>query len=306
MQPIWGVAFHLKLETRTESAMSLSGAPLSLLVFTLLSSLSAATAQEVESQSANNRPARRPTPGSALGYGLGADPVSERYLTSLEYQELRLIRQKKADQPKDPAGRTQVAVDELAVPRKAREEAERAHDKRRKGKPEEALKHLRKAIEIHPRFARAYVQVGTILRETGRIAEAEQAFQKAVEMGPDNIGARKNLGYFYLATNRPDAAVVQLAEAARLEPTDVGAKAFLGDALFKTGRYPEAETTLKTALVLDPRCYPAAYRLSALYAGQRKFPEAIALLEGVLKQEHPGIETATLQALVTRLREMAP
>jgi Flp pilus assembly protein TadD len=275
-----------------------------LVLVVALYSPSATIAQESDS-STNTRPTRRPAPGPTLGYGLGTDAVSERYLTSLEYQDLRL-KKKNPDQPRDRTGRTQVPVDELAVPQKALEEAEKARDKRREGKPEEALKHLRKALEIHPRFARAYVQMGTILREMGKMVQAEQALLKAVEISPDSLGARKNLGYFYLATNRPDPAVAQLAEAARLEPTDVGAKAFLGDALFKAGRFRDAEITLKTALALDPTCYPAAYRLSALYAGQRKFPEAIALLEGVLKREHPGIETATLETLLTRLREMNP
>jgi tetratricopeptide (TPR) repeat protein len=263
------------------------------------------SAQEQDSSTPGSRARRRDIPTSTLGYGLGNDPVAERYLTSLDYQDVRLKQTRKDSQGREiRPGQTQVNVGELSVPEKALEAFRQGRELQAKGKPDDALKRYRKAVEIHPAYGRAWVQMATVYREAGKLAEAENALLKAVEVAPGNLAARKNLGYLYLGTNRPALAVPHLAEATRLEPSDVGARAFLGDALFKTGRYEEAESALKTALTLDSKCYPAAYRLSALYAGQRKFPEAIALLENVLRQEHPGIETGTLQTLVTRMREL--
>jgi len=262
------------------------------------------SAQDPESQP-EARPVRRNTNTSTLGYGLGNDPVADRYLTSLEYQDLRLrTGKKKEPTAADKSGRTLVDVGELSVPAKALDEARKGRELRRKGKAEDALKHLRRAVEIHPAFGAAWVEIATIYRAAGRMAEAEEALLKAVEVSPQSLAARKHLGYLYLVSNRPALAVVQLAEAVRLEPADVGAKAFLGEALFKVGKLEDAEGALRAALALDPTCYPAAYRLSALYAGQKKFQEAIALLERILKQEHPGLATSNLQALVTRLREL--
>jgi Flp pilus assembly protein TadD len=271
-------------------------------MFVLAICVCRALSQDAQTPSESRAPRHS---ASTMEYGLGADPVAERYLTSLDYQDLRLLKKKEAALQPVKIRRTQINIAELNIPEKAQKEVAEARRLRLKSRPEEALLHLSKAIEICPRFARAYVLMSTIYRETGRLEEAEQTLVRAVTVDPESLAARKNLGYLYLATGRPELAGAQLAEASKLEPTDAGARAFLGEAQFKTGRIDEAETSLLRALELDPTCYPAAYRMSAVYAGRGKFPEAVAMLELVLGQEHPGLETANLQVLLERLRGLA-
>jgi Flp pilus assembly protein TadD len=214
-----------------------------------------------------------------------------------------LLNEKKSSQPQIVKGRKAADVEDLSLPNKAVDEIGRARRSLKENKPEAAIAHLKKAVSIYPQYSKAYNNLGLIYREMGRLPEAETAFLKAVEINPRNQIAQRNLGYLYIAMNHPERAVGPLSEAERLEPADAGAKAFLGDAMFRLGRLNEAEASLKTALQIKPDFYPAAYRLGCLYAQQRKFPEAIALLEQVLKSEHPGLETAGVEKLISKLRE---
>ena len=53
------------------------------------------------------------------------------------------------------------------------------------GKSKEAEISLRKAIEIKPDFAEAYINLGIILKNLGKLQEAVLSYRKAIEIKPD-------------------------------------------------------------------------------------------------------------------------
>jgi serine/threonine-protein kinase len=101
------------------------------------------------------------------------------------------------------------------------------------GKPEEALKAVRTALEMNPKFPLAHFWLGRIYTSQGKYAEAEAALQK---IGP-------------LRTWTPAMAV-------------------LGYLYAKTGRRSEAEGILREfADLADRGRYPSSYAIAVIHAG---------------------------------------
>lgn len=64
----------------------------------------------------------------------------------------------------------------------------------RVGKPEEAEKHLKTALELFPEHPAACNEYGLLYRKTGRFAEARAIYERAIARFPDYYPAHKNLG----------------------------------------------------------------------------------------------------------------
>ena len=63
------------------------------------------------------------------------------------------------------------------------------------GNLKEAELYFRKAIELNPDFAEAYLNLGNVLRDLGKLKDAEIFIRKAIELNPNLAPA-----YFSLST----------------------------------------------------------------------------------------------------------
>ena len=69
----------------------------------------------------------------------------------------------------------------------AEQRVERAHELYERGRWEEALSELRRAIEINPHNGAWYFNLGLTLDMMDRYDEALSAFQQAVQLDPQDI-----------------------------------------------------------------------------------------------------------------------
>lgn len=79
------------------------------------------------------------------------------------------------------------------VPKKAMAEFKKAAKAMEEEKPELALQHLRKAIEIDPGFVEAYNNLGVRLAKEGKMEDAAEQFLTASKLDPHSKVARENL-----------------------------------------------------------------------------------------------------------------
>ncbi|MCS6831066.1 MAG: tetratricopeptide repeat protein [Armatimonadota bacterium] len=77
---------------------------------------------------------------------------------------------------------------------------------------------FRRAIEIHPRFADLYCNLGIVLRQQERYPEAEQVLLKALEVNPRFAYAKLQLGICYLQQGEAEKGWQAVQEAVALEP----------------------------------------------------------------------------------------
>ncbi|MBO0910385.1 MAG: tetratricopeptide repeat protein [Acidobacteria bacterium] len=73
-----------------------------------------------------------------------------------------------------------VSVTSLAAPDKAKKAFERGEEEVRKGKFEAAASYLRKAVDMYPRYAIAWLELGRVRSWQSSFADAQQCFRQAV------------------------------------------------------------------------------------------------------------------------------
>ncbi len=139
----------------------------------------------------------------------------------------------------------------------------------RAGNAVEALGWLRKAVEIDPDFAGAWVNLGVALRRQGDVAGAEAAYRKALEIAPQTSSAYSNLASILRMRGRDTEAAALLALAANADNRNPFSYIALGDLSMAQGRLQEAQRFYRQALRLhreDAEIY-AALGLVALASG---------------------------------------
>ena len=88
----------------------------------------------------------------------------------------------------------------------------------RLGKLKDAELSIRKAIELNPNFAKAYVSLGTILKELGKAKDAELSIRKAIELNSKDAEAHSNLGIILKDLGKLKDAELSIRKAIELKP----------------------------------------------------------------------------------------
>jgi protein O-mannosyl-transferase len=193
-------------------------------------------------------------------------------------------------------------------------------------RPQEALPHLRKGLELEPGNPAAAYHLGLVLGELGEHEEAVRILSAAVRLVPQDrrlqfglaralvqsgqaeeaVGhfaaaslderedrrrfpARLLAGQALLEQHKYTAAREQFAEAVRLDPGSPEGLRWLGLSLVWEGRYEEAAHSLREAVRLNPSDAAAHSQLGLALLGQEQPAEALTCCEKAvaLKPDSP-------------------
>lgn len=113
-----------------------------------------------------------------------------------------------------------VSALDLEAPNKAVEEYNRANSAMKAQHPEEAVKHMRRAIDAYPKFVSAHIGLGLAYFDQEDKAHARSEFETAAKLDPKFPSSFLNLGLVALATNDFETAQPQFEKAASLHPRD--------------------------------------------------------------------------------------
>jgi tetratricopeptide (TPR) repeat protein len=115
------------------------------------------------------------------------------------------------------------------------------------GNPAEAIRHLREAIRINPRYPGVSAELGTILAERGDFEGAARAYERALQLEPPSAPLLNNLGFALAQLGRHEQALRRFEAALRLDPRHALAHANAAAALAHLGRDAEAQEHLRAA-----------------------------------------------------------
>jgi tetratricopeptide (TPR) repeat protein len=129
--------------------------------------------------------------------------------------------------------------------------------------------HVRKHPPSHV-FAEEWTLEGNAWMELGKPAEAERALRRAVEADPKAALPVEFLGRLRLAQGRAAEATDTFEESLRMDPDSRSAHFFLGQAREALGRPAEAVRAYRAALAVSPAFFPARFHLgrALILAGQ--------------------------------------
>ncbi len=166
---------------------------------------------------------------------------------------------------------TTISMTSLNAPKDALKAYEKARELQKKEKNEEAEKSFQKAVELYPRYATAWYQLG-LMQTRGHLDLAEVSFTKSIEADPKYINPYLSLALIYEQSKRWQMALELTETVIKLNPNDFPRAHFFKAAAQYNLKDPvAAETTVRKAIDLDIRHeYPQAEKLLAIILAQRK------------------------------------
>ena len=157
---------------------------------------------------------------------------------------------------------------------------------------EEIVRLLDEAVARDPTFMVAYAALArahlwfywTAVDEApARLELAKKALDAAARLKPDAGEVHLARAYFhYWGKREYDAALAELAHAQRMLPNDAEVAFVTGSLERRKGRWEEATRRFATAAALDPANTLLQIDVSGVYRQQRRFLEAIAVLDRAL------------------------
>ena len=145
-----------------------------------------------------------------------------------------------------------------------------------KGNTEQAIVHLRRALEIDPRSAPVNETLARVFAQSGEYELADQHFRAAIEAEPGFSRARNNYAAFLYGRGDIDGAIAQLEKVVADTLYEKRADAFsnLGKAYLRKGETAKAEEVFDRALKMDRRQAPAMLELADINMQRDQVAEA--------------------------------
>ncbi len=119
----------------------------------------------------------------------------------------------------------------------------------KRGRLGESEWHLKASTEVDPLFGR-FTDLGSLYIQMGRPVDAEKCFRTAINNDPDDVFAHIQLGSLLLQKEKPKQALNEFRQAVALSPTNPEAYRALAVGLTELGRFSEGEMTLRSAIKL--------------------------------------------------------
>ena len=192
------------------------------------------------------------------------------------------------------------------VPDEARRAYERATGDLDRGKKDEGLAGLQRAVELFPTYFLALERLGIEYVKREQYDPARLMLTRAIEV---NSRAQQSLYWLGLAQHhlkQPTAAIDSLTRALALAPNSVNTHMWLGIVYRLNNNSELAEKHLKRAKELGNNRVPDAHwQLALLYNTLKRYREAADELELFLRAQPDSRDAESIKKLVTQMRDKA-
>jgi len=165
---------------------------------------------------------------------------------------------------------------------------------------ERARKVCLEAIQLEPRLAMAYDQLGIISTRAGEFEAAESYLQQSLNLDSSRSLAQIHLGWFYLRRSRLDTAAEHLRAALKSDPSDPDANILMGCVHLRAGVIGEADLHFSRALCAKPHDPVAIEGKARVVIAMRDWARAEQVLRDGLKAE-PKDHRRDLHLLLARV-----
>ena len=192
---------------------------------------------------------------------------------------------------------------EQNVPSAALKEFERATRAEKDGKPDEAVAHLRKALDIYPDYLKARNDLGTYLLAQGKLDEAADELRAAIKIDPKAFNPRLNLGIVLVHQHEFSDASETLEKALSLNAASPAVHLYAGLARLGLNEFDRAERELSVAYALGGSEYALAqFHLGQLYMSKGERALALKAFETYLRDKPDAANAQEVRRLIPVLR----
>ena len=204
-------------------------------------------------------------------------------------------------------GLTVSATSSLA-PKDARKAYEKGLDAVKKSKPDDAQKNFEKAVELYPKYAIAWFELGRVYEQRDHVEEARKAYGQSVAADAKYINPYERL-YILDAKAKKWPEVAEMTDKVlHLNPYDFpSAFYFNGLANLQLQKLDPAEKSMREAVKLDVRHENprSNYLLGVILAQKQDFSAAAECLKAYLKDVPTGPDSDQVRRQLTEIEKVA-
>jgi tetratricopeptide (TPR) repeat protein len=201
-----------------------------------------------------------------------------------------------------------VSAVSLAAPDKAKKAFEKGQEQEKKGKWVAACDNFKKAVEVYPRYALAWLELGRSQLKQNDFANAQQSFHQATQQDPHFVEA-----YIQIASVAAENKQwKELADATdhlvELAPDSGPNFFFLNSAAnFNLGNVGQAESSVTRGLRLDPthKLPQLEYLYGMILARRGDYNSAIAHMQTYLQLSPHASDSQNAQNKLAELQKLA-
>ncbi|MEX0709279.1 MAG: sulfotransferase [Woeseia sp.] len=164
------------------------------------------------------------------------------------------------------------------------------------GRLDDACALCREYLAEWPDEVNVVAALGAVLIRQGAYDEAQQYLERAIELEPRFAKPYEDLGVLYLATQRPADAVAAFEDAIALDSRQASLYYGLATALERSGRRDEAEAARARFLALSPDGKALSEAAQHFLAGRTDCAESIC--GGILAKEPQNVHAMRLLARI--------
>jgi tetratricopeptide (TPR) repeat protein len=243
-------------------------------------------------------------------YQVAAEADRERFEITTESVEvvrnqpifLSIVLKEKSQPDRPKAAALSATELDSNIPEKARKEFERASSLTRERKPEEAIVHLRKAIELYPKYLMAHNDLGAQLLDLGRLPEAEKELRSALSIDSGAFNPTLNLGILLVKEHQFVEARPILEKAVSLQAQSPAARLYNGLALAATSETDRAEKEFVAAYEMGGHEFAVAlFHLGQLYMDRGDRNRARESFQRYLREVPDADNSSQVRKLIAML-----
>ena len=170
------------------------------------------------------------------------------------------------------------------------------------GDNKRAIEKLKLSTDKNPN-ERTLALLGQAYEQIHDYKSAAEALKKALEMQPDNPRLQKGLANDLMLSDQLEEALSLFQKLSADEPTDIQLKLRVAEIYRVKHDYVNAAEALKKTKAINPQDMEVRYEEVRLLEAQSKYPEAIALLKGLVEETNKAKYTASESAARATLLE---
>ncbi|HWH61252.1 MAG TPA: tetratricopeptide repeat protein [Terriglobales bacterium] len=197
-----------------------------------------------------------------------------------------------------PGANAIVSVSSLAAPSKAKKDFAKGQDQAKKGKWAAACDSFRRAIQVYPRYALAWLELGRAQLQQNNVNDAQQSFVSATTQDSRLLPAYVELAHLQAANQEWQALTRTTGNIVDLAPESSAAFWFLDSvANYNSNNLARAESSAERGLRLDTaHRIPQLEYLYALILGSKKnYSEAVQHMQSYLRLSPDSHESKDAQ-----------
>jgi tetratricopeptide (TPR) repeat protein len=205
-------------------------------------------------------------------------------------------------------GMNTVSATSLAAPDKAKKAFAKGQEQERKGKWAAACDSFKKAVEVYPRYAIAWLELGRTQLKENDLGSAQQSFHHATEDDPSFLEAYEQSASLAAKQREWKELADSTEHIVELSPASTPTYWFLNSAAnYNLGNVARAESSVTRGLRLDPRheLPQLEYLYGMILARRGDYKGAVQHVQMYLQLSPHATDAAEAQSRLAELQRLA-